>query len=113
MTPRFPTPQLLAARWYPGQSWRVEYTRGVPSPAKSPSAPPRPPERAVWRYEVMKPAAESGAIQILASEEGGEGRLELWFDAAPLILRRVVSFARSGPIDLIVHAGPQPYFGWS
>jgi hypothetical protein len=61
----------------------------------------------------MKPVAEPGAIQILATEEAGEGRLELWFDAAPLILRRVVSFARSGPIDLIVHAGPQPYFGWS
>ena len=54
-----------------------------------------------------------GIAQIMAAEEGGEGRLGLWFDLPRLVLRRVVKLAGDRRIDLILHAGAEPYFGWS
>src|SRR5277367_562698 len=105
MSPRFVTPPLLAACWYAGQSWRVEYLRTVPSPAKQPSPPPRPPQRSVWQYRVANADPERRVVQIEASEEGGEGNLELFFDLPRLTLRRVVKIAGNRRIDLIRHAG--------
>ena len=103
--------QPLAARWTAGQSWRVEYLRSVPSPAAGSSPRPAPPERSLWKYEVA--GADAQSIRLRVTEEGGERRFELLFAPTPLALRRVTKIAGSRPSDLIVHAAPGPYFGWS
>jgi hypothetical protein len=61
----------------------------------------------------MKEEARRGAVQVVAVEEGGQGKLELLFDTQRLMQRRVVSIVGNRRIDLIVHPGADPYFGWS
>ena len=100
----------LAASWRAGQTWRVEYTRPAPSPVASPSRAALPAGRSVWTYRVV----ESGPqIRIEAVEDAGPGRYEVWFNAAPVVLRRVAKIAGGGSFDLIVHSANTPYSGWS
>lgn len=61
----------------------------------------------------MNANPERGLIQILATEESGGGRLELWFTLPALTLSRVVKIAGDRRIDLIVHDEQESYFGWS
>jgi hypothetical protein len=105
--------QLLVAQWRPGQLWRVEYLRDVPSPAKSTSPRPRPPQRSVWKYQVLEINTDLSAFQVAATEEDGEGRLELWFEGAERRLRRVVKLVADRRTDLVVHREAGPYFGWT
>jgi hypothetical protein len=109
-----PPTQLLVAQWVPGQSWRVEYSRLVPSPAKTPKPPPPRLLTSFWRYRVVEVDSERGLAQLLATEEGGEERtFELSFAGPLKVLVRVVMIAAHRRSDLIVHSGPDPYFGWS
>lgn len=108
--------QPLAARWQAGQSWRVEYVRSVPSPRQEPSPPlsahaPASSERFVWIYRVMDREAQQ--IRLQATEEGGAGKFDLWFNAPLVSFRRAVKIIDTRSIDLIVHPGPTSYFGWS
>src|SRR5579871_2249018 len=103
--------KAVEARWHPGQSWLIEYLRPAPSPAGHPSGSAATMERSVWRYRVMD--AEGGQQRIEAVEEGGDGRFELWFSAAPSIFRRAVQIAGERRIDTVIHSGATPYFGWS
>ena len=101
------------ARWQTGQTWAVEYLRSVVSPAKRPAPSSPPPQRSVWRYQAGQVNPELGGIPILAAEEGGDRKFELWFDLPSPNLRRVVKIVANRRSDFIVHSGRDPFFGWS
>src|SRR5436190_9966692 len=108
-----PSSQLLVAHWETGQSWRVEYSRLVPSPAKTPTPPPPRPQKSVWRYQVVQLDRQRSIAQLTAFDEQEDRSLELWFEGPLKVLVRVVKVAENRRSDLIVHSGPDPYFGWS
>ena len=56
---------------------------------------------------------ETQQIRIEATEEGGSGNFELWFEASPLRFRRAVKIVGNRRIDAIVHSANTPYSGWS
>jgi hypothetical protein len=100
----------MAARWKLGQSWHVEYVRSVPPVRAEPSPPRSPSERSVWKYEVA--AVQPRQTRLRVEQEGGPGKIDLWF-ASGLTFRRAVRILDGRDIDLIVHPGQNPYFGWS
>ena len=66
----------------------------------------------MWRYQVLEAAYEQ-PFRLLVTEENGDRRFELWFEGARRRLMRVVKITENRRTDLIVHSGPDPYFGWS
>jgi hypothetical protein len=101
----------LAGRWRAGQSWHVEYLRPLPSSQQAPSPSPRPPERSIWKYQVMD--SDTPEVRVEAVEEGGPGKFDLRFYAPLLTLRRVVRISNSRAVDLVIHSAQTPYCGWS
>src|SRR6266849_4129986 len=70
----------LLPRWQVGQSWRVEYRSWRPSPEKGPVHSPPPPQKTVWRYEVIAGHAVDEAKVLSVKEENGKRAFEMTFD---------------------------------
>jgi hypothetical protein len=99
--------------WTAGQTWKVEYLRTVPSAVMGPVKQPPPPERTVWKYEVLKAATEHDPLStLLITQDGGKRRFEMTLSAPGpfLVSASEIKGASRDPIDRF--APNAPYFGW-
>jgi hypothetical protein len=97
--------------WTAGQSWRVEYSMQIPSPTMGPVVHPPPPEKSIWKYDVVQ--CDDFNVVITITEEGGDQRYELTFDPDDYSLISIFSY-EDGTKEEVDEVSPHSaYFGWT
>lgn len=111
--PESPSAAAPRPAWSAGQSWKVEYLRTVPSPVMGPVKQPPPPERKVFKYEVVKASSDRDPLStLLVTEEGGKRRFEMTFSAPGPFLASASEIKGASRDSLDRFAPNAPYFGW-
>lgn len=104
----------VAPEWAVGQRWRVEYERTVPSPAMSAHATPPPPQRSVWRYEVLSLGDSANPlVHIAIDEEGGDARYEAVYGRGGLTLHAAFGVEAQNRVRVCEPVPDKPFFGWT
>lgn len=97
-------------QWREGRRWRVEYLRQVPSTKKMTVTQPPPPQRAVWQYEVAHfDSRHSTPVVLSLSEEEGDGKFEITFDAGNLTLLSVSKVSGDRQMSIITNTAQDSF----
>jgi hypothetical protein len=101
----------IASQWSAGRTWKVEYLVATPSEEKHRSPAPIPPERSLWKYQVIR--AGEGTVLVSVTEESGDRKYEITFDWTGPALHRVVKISGSMRDTIVELDPPGGFAGWS
>src|SRR6266446_3552049 len=104
------SPGKMLPQWHVGQSWRVEYLAWQPSPEKGPVHSPPPPQKNIWRYEVISATPPDSAKVLSIKPEDGKRAFEAVFDPQDLTLRSVAEIVRGKRLPVLENSPHETWF---